>query len=386
MSFSTTGMKILFTGGGTGGHFYPIIAIVEELNEIVKENHLLRPELYYMSTEAYNEGLLFNNNVIFEKISSGKIRRDSSPLNFILNFIDLFKIFFGSIGALWRMFIIYPDVVFGKGGYASFPALFAAKILRIPVIIHESDSNPGKVNAWASKFAKKIAISYPEAIKFFDKNKVAYTGNPIRKEIREPLTEGSYKLLELTEGIQTILVLGGSQGSVFINEVLANALPELLNKYQIIHQTGKKNFKVVEETRNVILQNHPFKSRYKIFEYLNVLNLRASAGIANIVVSRAGSTIFEIASWGKPSIIIPIPEETSHDQKSNAYSYARSGAAIVIEEKNLVSSLLKEEIIRILDNPQEEERMSKCASEFARKDSAMLIAREIIALALQHEK
>jgi UDP-N-acetylglucosamine--N-acetylmuramyl-(pentapeptide) pyrophosphoryl-undecaprenol N-acetylglucosamine transferase len=386
MSFSTTGMKLLFTGGGTGGHFYPIIAIVEEINQMVKENHLLQPQIYYMSTEPYNENLLFQNNISFEAVNSGKIRRNLSPLNIFLNFIDLFKIFFGSLGALWRVFVIYPDVVFGKGGYASFPALFAARILRIPVIIHESDSTPGKVNAWAGKFARRIAISYPEAIKFFKKEKVAYTGNPIRKEVQEPLTVGAFKILELTEGIPTIFVIGGSTGSVFINEVLMDALPELIKKYQIVHQTGRKNIKIIEETRDVVLQGNPLKNRYKPFDYLNTLNLRAAAGVANLIVSRAGSTIFEIASWGKPSIIIPIPEPTSHDQRTNAYSYARSGAAIVIEEKNLAGSLLVSEIDRILETPGEKEKMEKCAQEFARRDSAKLIAQEILAIALEHEK
>lgn len=379
-------MKILFTGGGSGGHFYPIIAIAEELNALIKESHLLRPEIYYMSTEPYNEGLLFENNMVFQKVSAGKIRRKKSLGNMILNFFDLFSTFFGTLGALWRIFIIYPDVIFGKGGYASFPALFAAKILRIPVVIHESDSTPGKVNAWAGRFARRIAISYPEAVKFFKREKVAYTGNPIRKEVREPLTEGAHKLLGLTEGIPTILILGGSQGSVFINEIIMDALPELVKKYQVVHQTGKNNIKIIEETRNVVLQGNEFKDRYKAFDYLNVLNMRASAGVADIVISRAGSTIFEIASWGKPSIIIPIPEPTSHDQRTNAYSYARSGAAIVIEEKNLAGSLLVSEIDRIMETPGEKEKMAQSAKDFARRDSARLIAQEILGIALEHEK
>ncbi len=379
-------MKILFTGGGSGGHFYPIIAIVEELNTLVKESHLLKPEIYYMSTDPYNEGLLFENNMVFQKVSAGKIRRKKSLGNIILNFFDLFNTFFGTLGALWRIFVIYPDVIFGKGGYASFPALFAAKLLRIPVVIHESDSTPGKVNAWAGKFARRIAISYPEAVKFFKREKVAYTGNPIRKEIREPLTEGAHKLLGLAEGIPTILILGGSQGSVFINEIIMDALPELVRKYQVIHQTGKNNIKIIEETRNVVLQGNEYKDRYKSFDYLNVLNMRASAGVADIVISRAGSTIFEIASWGKPSIIIPIPEPTSHDQRTNAYSYARSGGAIVIEEKNLAGSLLVSEIDRIMETPGEKEKMTQSAKEFARRDSARLIAQEILGIALEHEK
>src|SRR3989344_8871174 len=151
-------MKILLTGGGTGGHFYPIIAVANELNTLSKENRLLRPDLYYMSTEPYNEGLLFENSLTFVPVSAGKIRGYLSPQNIILNFIDLFKTGWGMLSALWKVFSLYPDVVFGKGGYCSFPALFAARILRIPVVIHESDSVPGKVNKWAGKFAEKIAI------------------------------------------------------------------------------------------------------------------------------------------------------------------------------------------------------------------------------------
>ncbi len=378
-------MKILLTGGGTGGHFYPIIAVAEELNEIAKENRLVRPSLFFMSTEPYNEGLLFENNITFVPISSGKIRRKKSPINLILNFIDLFRIGWGSIIALWKVFIIYPDVVFGKGGYTSFPALLAARILRIPVIIHESDSIPGQVNKWASKFAERIAISYPDAAKYFKKDKVAYTGNPIRREVVEPLIAGAHKLLDLDPNTQTVLIIGGSQGARFINEVVMDALPELVKKYQVIHQTGKNNIKVVEETRDVVLQDNPNKNRYKAFDYLNVLNLRSAAGVADIVVSRAGSAIFEIASWAKPSIIIPIPEPTSHDQRSNAYAYARTGACEVIEEKNFSPHVLVSEVTRILENSETKTKMSQAAESFARRDSAKLIAQEITAIALSHE-
>jgi len=379
-------MKILFTGGGSGGHFYPIIAVAEEINEIVKEERLLRPELFYMSTDPYNEGLLFENNIMFEAVSAGKIRKQKSISNIFLNFIDLWKTGFGVMWAVWRMFIIYPDVVFSKGGYASFPALFAARVLRIPVVMHESDSSPGKVSSWSSKFAKKIAVSYPEAAKFFKEDRTAYTGNPVRKEVRDVLTTEAYELLGLDSSLKTVLVIGGSQGSKFINEVIMDALPELLSKYQVVHQTGKNNFKIMQETRDVVLLNNPNKNRYKMFDYLNVLNTRASAGVADIIVSRAGSAIFEVALWGKPSIIVPIPEPTSHDQRSNAYSYARSGSAIVIEEKNLAGGVLVSEINRIIDNPNEYNKMVESAKSFARADSARLIAVEILRIAVGHDK
>lgn len=378
-------MKIVLTGGGTGGHFYPIIAVAQEINQIAKENRLLRPTLYFLSSDPYNEGLLFENSITFQKVISGKIRRSKSPLNYLLNFFDLWKIALGCVSALIKMFFIYPDVVFGKGGYTSFPALFAARLLMIPVVIHESDSKPGKVNAWASKFAVRIAISYPEAANYFPKDKTAYTGNPIRKEIQDVMPEGGHELLGLDKNIPTILVLGGSQGARFINDAIINVLPDLVTNYQIIHQTGKKNIKIVEETKNVVLGGNKNISRYKAFDYLDLLKLRAAAASADLIISRAGSAIFEIACWGKPSIIIPIPEETSHDQRSNAYSYARSGAAEVIEEINLTEGILVSEINRLLSSKLELESMSKSAIAFSRRDSARLIAQEIVAIALEHE-
>jgi len=374
-------MKILLTGGGSGGHFYPIIAIAQEINSIVKENKLLKPQIYFMSTDPYNEGLLYENNIIFIKVSTGKIRRYFS----INNFFDLFKIFWGSLSALWIVFRIYPDVVFGKGGFASFPALFSAWVLGIPIVIHESDIVPGRVNAWIGKFAKRIAISYPESVEFFPQEKTAYTGNPIRKEIMEPQSTGAHEFLKLDETIPTILVLGGSQGARKINDLIIDTLPELVNKYQIIHQTGKNNIKVMKETADVVLLNNPNKDRYRPYDYLDLLTMRMAAGVADIIISRAGSTIFEIASWEKPSILIPITKSNGDHQKKNAYSYARAGGCIVIEEKNLTSNILLAEMNRILQNNTEKEKMIESAKKFARKDAARLIAKEIVSIGLTHQ-
>ncbi len=380
-------MRILFTGGGTGGHFYPIIAVAEEINEIAKNNRLIMPELYYMSTSMYDENLLFENSITFEKISAGKIRRYLSFSNIILNSLDLISTFWGVTKAIWRLFVIYPDVVFGKGAYVSFPALFAARLLRIPVVIHESDTTPGKVNKWAGKFARRIAVSYPETVEYFDKSKVAYTGCPIRKEVAEALIAGSHEYFNFNKDVPSLFIIGGSQGSRFINDVILNTLPDLIKKYQVVHQVGDRNFDVVEKTRKVVITDtDPNKDRYKSFAYLNTVNLRRAAGVADLIISRGGSTIFEIALWGKPSIIVPIPEETSHDQRSNAYAYARTGAAIVIEEKNLAPHVLLSEVERILSNKDEQNKMKQAAASFARKDSAKLIAEEIIAIALEHEK
>ncbi len=373
-------MKILLTGGGTGGHFYPIIAIAQEIHAIAQENKIAEAELYFMSPTPYNEGELFNNKITYKKNYAGKIRRYFS----LLNIIDVFKTFIGVIRSLWEIFLIYPDVVFGKGGYASFPALLSARILRIPVVIHESDSVPGRANLWAAKFAEKIAISYPEAAASFPKEKVALTGNPIRKELFLPLTTNAHEYLHLDSNIPTILILGGSLGSRNINDVLTEALPRLVEKYQVVHQTGKANFDEVKKVVDAVLVNSEHKDRYRPYAYMDNLTLRSAAGAASIIISRAGSTIFEIAAWGVPSIIIPIRESVSHDQVKNAYAYSRTGAATVIEEENLTGNILYAEVERIAGSPEINQKMREATKAMVHPDAARKIAEELVKIALRH--
>ena len=376
-------MKIVFTGGGTGGHFYPIIAVAEEINNIAKEQKLLTPQLYYIAPEKYDARALYENGITFKKSPAGKIRRYFS----IWNLIDKFKTIIGVIKATFQLFAIYPDVVFSKGGYASFPTVFAAKVLRIPVIIHESDAVPGRVNKWSGKFAEKIAVSYPEAVAYFDKDKVAFTGNPVRSDLFTLASEGAHEYLKLEKNIPTIFILGGSQGAKKINETLMEALPKLVDKYQIIHQTGKKNFEEIKSTTRIILEGTEYAHRYKAFGFLNTLAMRMSGGASDLVISRAGSgAISEIALWGLPSIIVPISKEVSHDQSKNAFTYARSGAAVVIEEKNFTPNLLISEIDRLLTDKILTKKMQDGAKEFAKPNAARKIAEGIIATALKHEE
>ena len=375
-------MKILLTGGGSGGHFYPIIAVAQSINTIAREQKLIDIELFYMAPQPYDERLLFENNITFIKNSAGKVRRYFS----ILNIIDIFRTGWGTVKAVWQLYWLYPDVVFGKGGYVSYPALFAAWFLRIPVVIHESDSVPGKVNIWAGKFARRIAVSYPDAAAFFKKEKVAFTGNPVREELTHPVKDGSHEFLHLEKNLPVILVLGGSQGAQLINQVILDALAQLVEKYQIIHQTGKANFESVKSTADAILLTSQFKTRYMPLDHLNSLTLRMAAGVADLIISRSGSTIFEIAVWGVPAILIPIKESSGDHQRKNAYSYARSGAAVVVEENNLTPNLLRLEVDRLIESQADRAKMKRAAEGFARLDSAHLIAQEILTIGLEHEK
>ena len=374
-------MKILFTGGGSGGHFYPIIAIIQALNEKIDKEKIVDSKIYYFSDSPYNKRALFENGIIYQNIPAGKLRRYFS----VSNFFDIFKTIFGIIRAVINVYFVYPDVVFGKGGYSSFPTLLAARILRIPVFIHESDSVPGRTNIWASKFAGRIAISYEEASKYFPKEKTAYTGQPIRKEILVPLGEGASSYLNLDSSVPTLLFICGSQGSEIINNALLDILPRLVEKYQIIHQTGNNNIEDIEKLSGVILENSKYKERYRPFGYLNDLSMRMSAGISSLVISRAGSTMFEIAAWKLPSIVIPITNSNGDHQRRNAFNYARTGACTVIEESNLSPHVLEAAIEKLMNNKKLLKTMSEAASKFHNPKAAETIAREIIEMALKHE-
>lgn len=375
-------MKVVFTGGGSGGHFYPLIAIAQALNKVVDEEKIVDVRLYYFSDAPYDERALFDNGMEFRRIPAGKLRIYPS----IRNVFDVGKTLWGMVEAVLALFSVYPDIVVGKGGYASFPTLFAARLLNIPVLIHESDSVPGRTNAWAGKFAKRIAVSFGEAAARFPEGKTALTGQPVRTSIAEPLREGAAEYLHLDPRIPTILVLGGSQGAERINNAILEALPELLEFSQVIHQTGASNFTDVTRRAGVILEGNAGKSRYVPFDYLNDLSLRMSAGIATVVISRAGSALFEIASWGLPAIVITIEESNGDHQRENAFNYARSGAAIVIEENNLTPKLLVREVSRLVADESGRAAMSRAARSFFRKDAGTVIAREIVEIALTHAK
>lgn len=374
-------MKILLTGGGSGGHFYPVIAVAEALREVAKKHKIANLELFYMAPQPYDEHALYAAQVTFLKSSSGKRRRYFS----LLNYLDIFRTAWGLFRAIGTIYSVYPDVVFSKGGYVSFPALFAARLFRIPVIIHESDSVPGRVNAWSAKFARKIAISYPQAERFFKKEKVFLTGNPIRRDLLHASPEGGRDFFALEEFVPTVLILGGSQGAQFINENVDDVLAEMVEKFQVIHQTGQANFVVAQETAKVVLQNSQHKARYKPYANLDTLALRMAAGASTVIVSRAGSTIFEIAVWGVPAILIPITDSNGDHQRQNAYNYARTGAAVVIEENNLTPHLLLSEMNRVATDVTAREKMKSASASFAHTDAAQKIAEELISIGIEHE-
>lgn len=371
-------MRILFTGGGTGGHLYPIIAVAQELKRLAKIEKIVELELFFAGSVFLGKEQLEKEGIVIVPIVTGKWRRYFS----LQNFIDLLKIPIGILQAFWRVFFIMPDLVFSKGGYGALPVILAAVIFRIPIVLHDSDAVPGRVNRFSSYFVKHIGIAFKGAEDYFPKEKTAYVGVPLRKDIFGGDMEKARRALGIETNIPVIGIMGGSQGAQKINETVFEALKELTVNFEVIHQTGKDNFEDAKTQASIILEKD-HKDHYHPLAFLDDSMLRNFYLTSDLIVSRAGaSSIYEIAAWGKPSILIPIEKSAQNHQLKNAFEYATGGTAIVIEEPNLTPHILLAEIKKIIGNPVLMKKMKEAAQEFARIDSAEIVAREILKLGL----
>jgi UDP-N-acetylglucosamine--N-acetylmuramyl-(pentapeptide) pyrophosphoryl-undecaprenol N-acetylglucosamine transferase len=369
-------MKILFTGGGTGGHIFPIIAIVREIRRIYPKTTQRVPlEFYYMGPkDEFVLILLSQEEFIIKTIVSGKIRRYFS----FKNIIDiLFKIPFGIIQSFFWLLFNRPDLVFSKGGSGSIAVTFSARILMIPVFIHESDVVPGLSNQMTSKWAKKIFVSF-EKTEYFDPEKTTLIGNPIRKEITEGDKEKAAEIFNLTLSKPIFLIIGGSQGAETINDFVLLILNNLLKDYEIIHVTGQKNLKE-ESAEAQVIEEKDLDRYYHPIGFLDEEKMKHAYKAADLIISRSGSgSIFEIAANGKPSILIPLPSAAGDHQSKNAYAYAETGAAEVLEQENLTPNFFMEKIQLLFLHPERLTEMKESALAFAKPLAARALAREIL--------
>ena len=371
-------MKILFTGGGSGGHILPIIAICREIRRIHPDPDL--QFLYLGPSDEFDKILLSQEGIEVKHVFSGKLRRYLDWKAFFQNPIDiLFKIPLGTLQAFFYIFFLVPDLIFSKGGFGSIEGVLAGWLLRIPIFLHESDVSPGLANRFLAKFALEIFASFPKT-ENFSQRKIISVGNPIRREISEGSREEGQKSFKLSRQKPVILILGGSQGAQRINDKILETIPELLKNFEIIHQCGQKNLKEVEAESKVVLPKE-LASFYHLFPFLYEGELKQAYAASDLIVSRAGSgSIFEIAAVGKPSILIPLPEAAQNHQVKNAYAYAKNKAAIVLEETNFTSHFFLEKLKYLFSQPEELEKMQKAAKEFSKPMAAKTIAGYLVDL------
>jgi len=366
-------MKILFTGGGTAGHIFPIISIVREIRRKYPYGGF---EFSYIGPkDKFAKELLLKEDIEVRTVMAGKFRRYFS----FKNFIDIFKIPIGVFQAFYHIFVVSPDVIFSKGGYGSIPTSIAGWILLVPIFLHESDITPGLANRLASRFALEIFTAFPvKKTEYFPVEKMISVGNPIRTELLEGSIEKAEKIFNLTEDKPVILVLGGSQGAQEVNNHLLTVLSDLLSNFEIIHQTGKENYEQIKREAGVVVSKEQEKY-YHPYPFLTEEELVNAYWAADLIVSRAGSgSIFEIAAVGKPSILLPLPSAAQNHQVKNAYAYASTGAAVVIEDANFRPHFFLEKVKNIFSEGEVMQEMAESAIAFSRPDSARVIAEYLV--------
>ena len=362
--------KILLTGGGTGGHIMPLLAVADEL----KKTNFADFEMYFIGPKNPFVSEFTERGISAYGILGSKLRRYFS----LLNLVDIPKFIIGFFQALFRLYILMPDIVFSKSGPGTFPVILAARFYLIPVIIHESDAVPGLNNRMSAKFAKRIGVSFDSAAAYFEKSKVFVSGNPVRAELlRDESPDSGAKAASGEKPL--IFIYCGSQGAARINQFVFDNLEILLKNFRIFHQTGEKNLAEARTITKSILAELPGEAgeSYRLEGFLNLDSLRTVFREAAIVVSRSGSSIFEIAAFGKPAILIPLEGSAGNHQKANAYEYAKTGAAVVIEEANLKPNLFLSQLKNILEDKAKYSAMAAAAKNFARPDAAKIIAAEI---------
>lgn len=317
--------KIVLTGGGTAGHVTPNIALLPHLQGAGFE-------VFYMgSYDGIEKRLIADFEIPYYGISTGKFRRYLDPKNFT----DPFRVLKGYAQAKKYLKEIKPNVVFSKGGFVSVPVVRAAAALKIPCIIHESDMTPGLANKLCVPVAKKICCNFPETLNMLPEEKAVLTGSPIREELSAGNRINGLDMCGFSANKPVIMVIGGSQGAASVNKVVREALPKLLEDFQVVHLCGK------EKVDNLLL-NIP---GYKQFEYLKA-ELKDIFAMADVVISRAGANaICELLALNKPNILIPLPSTNSRgDQLLNARSFESQGFSIVIDEDDLSDTFLVEKV------------------------------------------
>ncbi len=366
-------IKIVFAGGGTGGHIYPGLAVADELKKIAEKNNL-KIKIYWFGNSSGMDRTLVEKSGsadMFCAIPSGKLRRYFS----IKNFFDVFKIIAGIVVSFFRLLFIRPAVVFSKGGFVSVPPCFAARVLRIPVFTHECDFTPGLATKINSRFASKILVSYPETVKFLPKNKqslAVVTGNPVRPVFYEADAQKGRKFLFEGKNVDlkkpVLLVLGGSLGAHQLNELVVENLAWLTDHFNVVHQCGSKDAGFVPAQTDSYFP-YPF-----IYEQMPDV-----IACADVILSRAGAnTVWESAVEKKPSVLIPLcGNGTRGDQVDNANFFKERGAAFVLTGNEAVFENLRNCLEKLLDK-KERDLMSQKMAELASGKRASLKIAELI--------
>ncbi len=361
-------MRVVIGCGGSGGHIFPGIALAEELAK--RGDVEIRMAC---SSKPLDIQILKKSGFNFEVMPYNPFAATFNPLRIFLFLARSIEAFFLSVRLLVRF---RPDCVIGFGGFVSGPVIFAAWLLRIPRLIHEQNLIAGLANRIESLFAQRIAVSFEDTKRFFNRRKVIKVGNPVRSGLSNSSKTDSRSRLSLDQDRFTVFITGGSQGAASLNKVVVNGLSSMDGRekarLQVIHVSGEKDCGSVNE--RYIKEN----IRSKVFSFLDDVDTAYAA--SDLVIARAGATtIAELIYLGKPSVLIPYPKRSVH-QIENANFLSNNKAAVAIEEKDLTPDSIKKVISGFLQDARRLEEISGNAKRLGNPDASRLLAEEVLAL------
>ena len=358
-------MKLVVSSGGTGGHIFPAVSLIHTLRERCKSL-----DVFFISTaKRLDRKILgtFNYRHEIVYVKPPPHRPSVEWIRFLYSLTRETK----RMRRIMKKF--HPDVAIGFGGYGSLPALLAARTLRVPIVIHEQNVKPGLANRFLGLLAGRVAVSFPEAMAFFGKDKTVLTGNPVRKEVIGVTRDSALLQFPRLTADFTLLVMGGSQGADKINRVFTEALPGILKRHSalnVIHIAGERNASAIRkhyESLNV---------QAWVFPFLDEIGLAYRA--CDLVIGRAGATsIAELAALGKPAILIPFPRPQA-GQIENAKALSAKEAAIVISEDEFSPQRLEDMVISLITNRAARNKLAENVTRLSRPDAAKRLADEVL--------
>jgi UDP-N-acetylglucosamine--N-acetylmuramyl-(pentapeptide) pyrophosphoryl-undecaprenol N-acetylglucosamine transferase len=373
-------VKVVVSGGGTGGHTLPVLAVIKSFEKIDKNSSVI----FIGSRFGVEANLIPKMGIKYYGISTGKFRRYHKskilnlidPTTVVKNLTDFFRFLSGIKEA--RKILVHekPNVVFAKGGYVSLPVGIAARLLKIPVVIHESDVVMGMANRRMASFAAKICVAFPP--KYYEdlpEDKLVETGNPVREDVLMGDGEKLKREIGFSKNLKTLLILGGSQGSQFINETILEILRDLVEECQVLWIAGERDYDFI--SYNLKEMDKEVQAKVKVYGFVTS-ELADIYSASDLVITRSGSNVlFELAALGKPAIFIPHDVSPGGHQFQNARVFSRSGAGFVMPQSDLNGKKLLRQISYLLKNEKEMQNLSEGIKKFADLSSAGKVANVI---------
>ncbi len=368
---TTTARRILLTGGGTGGHVYPALAVADRGCNSAGA----RIELLYVGTKSGLErGIVEKAGLPFTSIDAGAVRGRS----LISGMAGIARTVHGIVQARRIVGAFRPDVVLATGGFVCVPVVLAARIAGVPTVVYLPDLRPGWAVRFLSRVATAVAVSFDEVRPFIASRRVYVTGYPVRPDLLRWDQTEARRVLAIPETARVVLVMGGSRGARSINEAVRQGIRRILEQAWVIHATGPTNFREVEQQRVELPEE--LRERYRLYPYLDD-DLAPAMASATLVICRAGaSTLGELPAVGLPGLLVPYPYAGAH-QRLNAEFLAARGAVEIVDDEAARAGGLVDAVLALLERPDKLARMAEAARRLARPDAADQLFRLIIDLA-----